>query len=122
MVAVSLKKIFFKQKTAYEIEVCLVGSEMCIRDRINIGAYDFRPMFDKSIYHTTPEEALEVAKDLKSKRVLGTHWGTFVLSLEPILEPPKRFKRNAKSFGFNEDDALISVSYTHLTLPTKEEV
>ena len=25
---------FFKQKTAYEIASCLVGSEMCIRDRI----------------------------------------------------------------------------------------
>src|SRR5674476_1194847 len=24
---------FFKQKTAYEISACLVGSEMCIRDR-----------------------------------------------------------------------------------------
>ena len=27
-----IKKIFFKQKTAYEIGVRLVGSEMCIRD------------------------------------------------------------------------------------------
>ena len=26
---------FFKQKTAYEIRLSLVGSEMCIRDRIN---------------------------------------------------------------------------------------
>ena len=26
------KKFFFKQKTAYEIERGLVGSEMCIRD------------------------------------------------------------------------------------------
>eukprot|EP00828_Plagiopyla_frontata_P046955 TRINITY_DN8541_c0_g1_i1.p3 TRINITY_DN8541_c0_g1~~TRINITY_DN8541_c0_g1_i1.p3 ORF type:complete len:178 (+),score=37.47 TRINITY_DN8541_c0_g1_i1:1-534(+) len=26
---------FFKQKTAYEISACLVGSEMCIRDRSN---------------------------------------------------------------------------------------
>src|SRR5665213_3729288 len=25
----------FKQKTAYEISACLVGSEMCIRDREN---------------------------------------------------------------------------------------
>ena len=32
MVAVSLKKNFFKQKTAYEISLGLVGSEMCIRD------------------------------------------------------------------------------------------
>ena len=26
---------FFKQKTAYEISACLVGSEMCIRDRLD---------------------------------------------------------------------------------------
>jgi len=73
---------------------------------INIGAYDFRPMFDKSIYHTTPEEALNVARDLKSKKVLGMHWGTFVLSLEPIMEPPIRFKENAEKFGFKKEDAI----------------
>ena len=28
-----LSFFFFKQKTAYEISACLVGSEMCIRDR-----------------------------------------------------------------------------------------
>ena len=74
---------------------------------INIGAYDFRPMFDKSIYHTTPEEALNVAQDLKSKKVLGMHWGTFVLSLEPIMEPPVRFKENAEKFGFKKEDAIV---------------
>ncbi|MDA9665301.1 MBL fold metallo-hydrolase [Candidatus Pelagibacter sp.] len=73
---------------------------------INIGAYDFRPMFDKSIYHTTPEEALHVAQDLKSKKVLGMHWGTFVLSLEPIMEPPIRFKENAEKFGFKKKDTI----------------
>ena len=29
---------FFKQKTAYEISACLVGSEMCIRDRDHVDA------------------------------------------------------------------------------------
>ena len=74
---------------------------------INIGAYEFRPMFEKSVYHTTPEEALQVAQDLKSKKVLGTHWGTFVLSLEPIMEPPVRFKDNAEKYGFKKEDAII---------------
>ena len=32
------KVFFFKQKTAYEIGVRLVGSEMCIRDRIGLIA------------------------------------------------------------------------------------
>ena len=65
---------------------------------INIGAYNFYPMMpykDKSSYHANPEEALSIAKDLKSKKVIGMHWGTFVLSLEPIMEPPVRFKNNA---------------------------
>ena len=57
-------------------------------------------------YHTTPEEALNVAQDLKSKKVIGTHWGTFVLSLEPIMEPPIRFKDNALKYGFKKEDAI----------------
>ena len=77
---------------------------------INIGAYNFYPIMpykDKSIYHTNPEEALSIGKDLKSKKVIGTHWGTFVLSLEPIMEPPIRFKDNAEKFGFRKEDAVI---------------
>ena len=65
-----------------------------------------KSMFNKSIYHTTPEEALNVAKDLRSKKVLGMHWGTFVLSLEPIMEPPIRFKNSAEKYGFKKDDAV----------------
>jgi len=38
---------------------------------------------------------------------LGTHWGTFVLSLEPIMEPRTRFKDSAIKYGFNKEDALI---------------
>jgi len=77
---------------------------------INVGAYQFFPIMpikDKSAYHTNPEEALAVARDLKSKKVLGMHWGTVVLSLEPIMEPPKRLKASAEKFGFKKKDAII---------------
>ena len=103
------KKIFFACDTGYGNIYKKIGKEYGPIDltMINIGAYDFRPMFEKSIYHTSPEEALQAAQDLKSKKVLGTHWGTFVLSLEPIMEPPKRFQDNAEKFGFKREDALI---------------
>ena len=77
---------------------------------INIGAYNFYPMMpvkDKSAYHTNPEEALQISKDLRSKKIIGMHWGTVVLSLEPIMEPPVRFKASAEKYGFNKDDAII---------------
>ena len=103
------KKIFFACDTGYGNIYKELGEKYGPIDlsMINIGAYDFRPMFEKSIYHTTPEEALNIAQDLKSKKVLGTHWGTFVLSLEPIMEPPVRFKDNAEKYGFKKDEALI---------------
>ena len=103
------KKIFFACDTGYGNIYKDLGEKYGPIDltMINIGAYDFRPMFEKSTYHTTPEEALNIAQDLKSKKVLGTHWGTFVLSLEPIMEPRSRFRDNAENFGFKKEDALI---------------
>ena len=103
------KKILFACDTGYGNIYRELGEKYGPIDltMINIGAYNFKPMFDKSIYHTTPEEALNVAQDLKSKKVIGMHWGTFVLSLEPIMEPPARFKDNAEKYGFKKDDAII---------------
>jgi len=103
------KKILFACDTGYGDIYKELGKKYGPIDltMINIGAYDFKPMFDKSIYHTTPEEALNVAQDLKSKKVIGMHWGTFVLSLEPIMEPPIRFKANVEKYGFNKEDAII---------------
>jgi len=103
------KKILFACDTGYGEIYKEIGKKFGPIDLtiINIGAYNFKPMFDKSIYHTNPEEALQIAKDLNSKRVIGMHWGTFVLSLEPIMEPPKRFLDNAKKYGFKNDEAII---------------
>ena len=41
------------------------------------------------------------------KKVIGMHWGTFVLSQEPIMEPPLRFKASAEKYGFKKKDAII---------------
>ena len=103
------KKIFFACDTGYGNVYKDLGKKYGPIDLtfINIGAYDFRPMFEKSIYHTNPEEALNVAQDLKSKKVIGMHWGTAVLSLEPIMEPPVRFKANAEKYGYKKQDAII---------------
>ena len=106
------KKIFFACDTGVGNIYKELGNKFGPIDLtlINIGAYNFYPITpykDKSSYHTNPEEGLSVAKDLRSKKVIGMHWGTFVLSLEPIMEPPKRFKDNATKYGFKEKEAII---------------
>jgi L-ascorbate metabolism protein UlaG (beta-lactamase superfamily) len=106
------KKIFFACDTGYGNIYKELGEKYGPIDLtlINIGAYNFYPMSprkDKSIYHTNPEEALNIGQDLKSKKVLGMHWGTVVLSLEPIFDPPKRFKENASKYNYKDSDAII---------------
>ena len=102
-------KLFFACDTGYGNIYKKLGEKFGPIDLafINIGAYDFRPMFEKSIYHATPEEALNIGKDLKSKKVLGIHWGTILLSLEDPFEPPVRFKNAAEEYGFNKNDAIL---------------
>ena len=103
------KKILFACDTGYGNIYKELGKKYGPIDLtfINIGAYDFRPMFEKSVYHTNPEEALNIAQDLKSKKVIGMHWGTVVLSLEPIMEPPVRFKANAEKYGYKKEAAIL---------------
>jgi len=106
------KKIFFACDTGYGNIYKELGEKYGPIDLtfINIGAYNFYPMAPKkdySIFHTNPEEALNIAKDLRSKKVLGMHWGTVVLSLEDPFEPPVRFKNATNMYGFHKDDAII---------------
>ena len=105
------KKFFFACDTGYGGIYKDLGKKYGPIDLtfINIGAYNFYPMApkkDKSIYHTNPEEALNIGQDLKSKKVLGMHWGTVVLSLEPIMEPGVRFKNSSNQYGYHPDDAI----------------
>ena len=106
------KKILFACDTGYGNIYKELGDKYGPIDLtfINIGAYNFYPMMpvkDKSVYHTNPEEALQISRDLKSKKIIGMHWGTVVLSLEPIMEPRARFKAGAEKYGFSKDDAII---------------
>ena len=103
------KKIFFACDTGYGNIYKDLGNKYGPIDLtfVNIGAYDFRPMFEKSIYHANPEEALNIGQDLKSKKVLGMHWGTVILSLEDPFEPPVRFKNATNKYGYHIDDAIL---------------
>ena len=102
-------KIFFACDTGYGNIYKKLGKKYGPIDLtfINIGSYNFKPMFEKSINHSTPEEALNIGEDLLSKKVLGMHWGTIMLSLEEPFEPPVRFKNAANKYGYHKDDAII---------------
>ncbi|KAI1610465.1 beta-lactamase superfamily domain-containing protein [Exophiala viscosa] len=58
---------------------------------IPIGAY--MPRWIMSPMHCDPRDAVEVFRDTKCKKAMGIHWGTWVLTEEDVLEPPRLLKK-----------------------------
>ncbi|KAF2971025.1 hypothetical protein GQX73_g2590 [Xylaria multiplex] len=84
---------------------------------IPIGAYEPRHIF--SHMHANPMDSVEIFRDTNCKRAMGIHWGTWILTPEHPLEPPRLLKEALKRRGLPETgvfDVLISVRLGGLVL------
>jgi N-acyl-phosphatidylethanolamine-hydrolysing phospholipase D len=67
---------------------------------IPIGAY--QPRFLFSGMHASPADSVNIFLESKCKKALGMHWGTWVLTEEDVMEPPKLLKAAMKWKGLEE--------------------
>ncbi|XP_053320236.1 N-acyl-phosphatidylethanolamine-hydrolyzing phospholipase D [Spea bombifrons] len=72
---------------------------------IPIGAYEPR-WFMKS-QHIDPEEAVRVHADVRAKKSVAIHWGTFALANEHYLDPPIKLNEALQSYGLNSEDFVV---------------
>jgi N-acyl-phosphatidylethanolamine-hydrolysing phospholipase D len=83
-------KFFFPGDTGYSQDFKDIGAKFGPIDfaAIPIGAY--APRWFMKAAHVNPEEAVQIMQDVGAKEAMGVHWGTFVLTDEPLDEPPKQ--------------------------------
>ena len=95
------KNIFHAGDTGYSDDFMEIRNRLGPVDfaMIPIGAYD--PQWFMSYSHVNPEEALNIAKDLDAKKSIGMHWGTFILTDEPVLEPRERLNKITNQTNIN---------------------
>ncbi|MFY1679488.1 MULTISPECIES: MBL fold metallo-hydrolase [unclassified Streptomyces] len=67
-----------------------------------IGAY--APRWWLRDVHCDPEEAVLATRDLGARRMAPMHWGTFLLSCEPVLEPLTRVRAAWEGAGLPRED------------------
>ncbi|KAI0090882.1 Metallo-hydrolase/oxidoreductase [Irpex rosettiformis] len=112
------KKIWFGGDTGYrtvfdgenedDVPVCPafkeIGEKIGPFDfaMIPIGAYDPRSLF--SSVHASPKDSVAIFKDVKAKKALAMHWGTWILTTEPIMDPPRLLKEECHKSGVPEGD------------------
>ncbi|MEM7022114.1 MAG: MBL fold metallo-hydrolase [Pseudomonadota bacterium] len=101
------RRIHFAGDTAYGPVFAEMGGAL---DRFDlallpIGAYEPRPLMQGS--HTTPEEAVQIGRELRAERIVAMHWGSIMLTDEPPFEPPERFRRAADAAGYRQDSTWV---------------
>ncbi|KAJ6512235.1 Metallo-hydrolase/oxidoreductase [Mycena vitilis] len=116
------KTVFFAGDTGYRavldgededsVPVCEAFKEIGDRFKgidlalIPIGAY--LPRRYMSPIHCSPEDAVLLFQDLKAKNAIGMHWGTFVLTTEPVMDPPQQLKMACEKLGINNDTFICT--------------
>ena len=68
-----------------------------------IGAY--APRWFMKTMHVDPAEAVQLRTDLRARRAIGMHWGTFErLADEPLDEPPAVLATQRAAAGLAAED------------------
>ncbi|KAI8818930.1 beta-lactamase superfamily domain-containing protein [Fimicolochytrium jonesii] len=62
-----------------------------------IGAYEPRHVLHHQ--HISPSEALQIHTEINATHTVGVHWGTFMMSDEHYLDPPKVLEEGRRERG-----------------------
>jgi len=58
-------------------------------------------------YHVNPDEAVKSHVDVRATRSVGMHWGTFILTDEPLDEPPEKLAEALKKYEIEESEFQV---------------
>lgn len=107
VVAGRTRRFYYAGDSGYSADFRLIGERLGPFDlaAVPIGAY--LPSAMMHFVHVTPEEALQIAQDVNTRRAVAMHFGTFDLADEPPDEPPRRFRAEAGRLGWGEDRVWI---------------
>ena len=72
---------------------------------IPIGAYE--PRWFMKNYHVNPEESLKIHADIKSKKTIGIHFGTFILTTEPVNEPEEKVSKLLEANDVSGEEFIV---------------
>ena len=101
------RKVWFGGDTGYGVCFTEIGQRIGPFDLalVGIGAYEPRIIMEAS--HATPEEAVQIARDISAKAAVGMHWGSIMLTPEDPFEAPLRFRAAARDQQYGEANAWI---------------
>lgn len=101
------KRLYFMGDSGYCSHFKSIGKKFGPFDLtlVPIGAYEPRRLMKP--VHMNPEEAVQANLDLEGKKMLAIHWGTFLMTDEPMDEPPKKLFEAVAEKNCKRDDYWV---------------
>lgn len=92
VISADQQRIFFAGDTGYADHFRQLGEQYngFNLTLLPIGAYE--PRWFMRGYHVNPKEAVQMHQDLQARYSVAMHWGTFILTDEPLDEPPRKLR------------------------------
>lgn len=97
------RRVLFAGDTGFHPDFAAIATRFGPFDiaLLPIGAYD--PRWFMRPVHMDPEEAVQAARELGVPRFVPMHWGTFLLTDEPLDEPPARARAAWRAAGLPDE-------------------
>ncbi len=99
------KRILFAGDTGYSKIFEVKGKEGAI-DLAFLPISAYKPDWFRR-NHASPEEALKMFLESGARYMIPIHWGTLILSHEPLAEPLERLKIEAKRLGLGDRVTIL---------------
>lgn len=99
--------VYFAGDTGYNTHFRDIGNTYAI-DLALLPISCYRPAFFMKKRHMDPVEAVQAFLDLKAKKMIPIHWGSFRLSFEKLDEPIEWLKKIATERNLEEQITVLS--------------
>ncbi len=115
-------KFFFAGDSGYTPLFKEIGQKLSPFDlsAIPIGAYE--PRWFMRHHHMNADDAAQVHLDVRSKKSVAIHWGTFQLTDEPPDEPPRRLYAALKKLRIAPDEFVVLQHGESIVVPESSEL
>nr|XP_002741609.1 PREDICTED: N-acyl-phosphatidylethanolamine-hydrolyzing phospholipase D-like [Saccoglossus kowalevskii] len=100
-------KFFFGGDTGYCTVFEQIGRRFGPFDLAALPIGSYEPRWFMKSQHIDPMQAVQIHQDLKAKRSLGIHWGTFTMASEFYLEPPLKVKEALESKQLTPEEFFV---------------
>ena len=100
---VGTQRFYFGGDSGYASHYKDIGKELGPFDLAALPIGSYTPPVIARPVHMSPEEALQAWVDLRARRFIGIHWGTFALGQEPYEGPAGRLAEAAEARRLSPD-------------------